>query len=149
MWKVQNLPVGSGRLAILLGAIAVAVGVSVWMSATSLPPIQSTTKNSTDADGPPPVVVTDPGGGREMADGYGKWDAIAACRSFVQDRLKAPSTAKFPVSPLAVRVAGPATWDIRGYVDAQNAFGAMLRNDYRCSVSFEGKHVLLERLEFY
>lgn len=51
----------------------------------------------------------------------------------VRSQLRAPSTAEFPytIDPLLqIRYGDNCTYHIAGYVDAQNAFGAMLRARY-------------------
>jgi hypothetical protein len=56
--------------------------------------------------------------------------------NFIKDQLKAPSTAEF--SPHGeTRVAyneADDTYTVRGWVDAQNSFGAKLRSKYICTV---------------
>jgi hypothetical protein len=54
--------------------------------------------------------------------------ACGIAEKFVSNRLKAPSTAKFPWSCNAIKNGNQ--WTVRGYVDAQNSFGAMLRSHY-------------------
>ncbi|MEN8145256.1 MAG: hypothetical protein ABFS14_09925 [Gemmatimonadota bacterium] len=64
--------------------------------------------------------------------------AFVACQNFVERNLKAPSTAKFArmgQSQIATR-PGYGQYRVVSYVDAQNSFGAMLRNEYTCDVSF-------------
>ena len=66
--------------------------------------------------------------------------AILACQNFVERRLRAPSSAEWP------RMAGDAVetdhlgqgrYEVHTHVDAQNAFGAMIRNEVKCTVEFE------------
>lgn len=52
------------------------------------------------------------------------------CRQAASKQLKAPSTARF--SDETVTVAGERAYDLQGLVDAQNGFGAQIRNRYRC-----------------
>lgn len=65
--------------------------------------------------------------------------AFVMSQSFVKDRLKAPATAEFPwydesmVTPL-----GKEKYIVRSYVDAQNAFGALIRNNYTCRLAYQG-----------
>jgi hypothetical protein len=67
-----------------------------------------------------------------------KVNAFFAAKSFVEKRLKAPSTAKWPYSgDENVRIN--YSWEKGNYivllwVDAQNAFGAMLRNNFLVEV---------------
>ncbi len=70
--------------------------------------------------------------------------ASIMCEKFVTDRLKAPSTAKFaPYRELKITTYGKNegvkdAFRVIGYVDAQNGFGAMLRNNYICDVQYIG-----------
>lgn len=59
--------------------------------------------------------------------------AYVMAQSFVEDRLKSPSTAKFPsiaANGVQTQYLGDCTHKVVGYVDAQNGFGAMLRTRY-------------------
>ena len=57
--------------------------------------------------------------------------AYHAIQRFVAQQLKAPSTAEFPSDhDIAIRPTGTCTFEIDGYVDAQNSFGATLRTRY-------------------
>lgn len=61
--------------------------------------------------------------------------AIRTCHAAIRSRLAAPSTAKFP---LDVTFWNPQATDttslVYGSLDAQNRFGAMLRQGYSCEV---------------
>jgi len=58
--------------------------------------------------------------------------AAYACSEFVRQQLKAPTTAGFPQE--LRRVSGPdnGEFTVTGVVDAENSFGAMLRQPYSC-----------------
>lgn len=80
----------------------------------------------------------------ELQDQRESYARIIAERAITQ-RLKAPSTADFSgysdtqVGPL--KDGGPNKWIVKGYVDSQNSFGAMLRNNYQVIIEFEeAKH---------
>jgi len=80
-------------------------------------------------------------------------DAIAAwvdCKSFVTNNLKSPSTAEFPLSNadgvIIGHIASNDRWSVIGYVDAQNGFGAMIRQEFGCQVSYSGDKVTLHVL---
>jgi hypothetical protein len=62
--------------------------------------------------------------------------AYVACQQFVRDRLRAPTSAAFPpYREVVVRGGAPtAEYELRAYVDAQNAFGAPLRSTFTCTV---------------
>lgn len=67
--------------------------------------------------------------------------AFVMSQSFVRQQLKSPSTAVFPlinssgVSVEYLRQEPGCRHAVRGYVDAQNSFGAVVRNTY--SVTME------------
>ena len=71
-------------------------------------------------------------------------NASVMCEYYIKDRLKAPSTAKFaPYNKLVISTYGKNqgvkdAFRVKGYVDAENSFGAMLRNNYTCDVQYTG-----------
>lgn len=76
-------------------------------------------------------------GARDVTKGGQEVAAFVMCQDPVQNRLRAPSTAKFPTtSDSGVRSvhAGDGRYLVDGYVDAQNGFGAMLRTTWACEI---------------
>jgi hypothetical protein len=76
----------------------------------------------------------------ERASQEEQQQAYYMAKQFITNRLKAPSTAKFP-SPYDRNESGITTVQLPGgayrvsaWVDAQNAFGAMLRKRWVCEV---------------
>lgn len=68
----------------------------------------------------------------------GKSAADAMAKHFVTQRLKAPSTAKFPrYDETSVLITGACEYTIQSYVDAQNGFGAMIRNQYSAEIRYD------------
>lgn len=65
-------------------------------------------------------------------------DACSMSQKFVKDRLKAPSSAEFPLWTKENCQVSQRNriWIVRSYVDAQNSFGAMLRNDYTAEMIY-------------
>jgi serine/threonine protein kinase len=62
-----------------------------------------------------------------------KISAFVMSHEFVKRQLKAPATAEFPSfsdQDVHVNYLGDCTHEVRAYVDAQNSFGAKLRNNY-------------------
>ncbi len=53
----------------------------------------------------------------------------------VKQRLKSPSTAKFFDSPV-IESLGAKVYSVKGYVDSQNSFGAMIRMKYKVVIKF-------------
>ena len=66
-------------------------------------------------------------------------DAIVAAQMAVQDELKVPSSAKFSPSGETVVNADGDTWTVEGWVEAENSFGATVRNEYKVVITFLGK----------
>lgn len=64
-------------------------------------------------------------------------DAHYFTEEAVKRLLKAPSTAKF--GDYKCRISGDTIFYCTGYVDAQNSFGAMLRNNYHVILKYTGK----------
>ena len=70
---------------------------------------------------------------------------------FIKNALKAPSTADFaPRAESSVETIAPNTYKITSYVDAQNSFGAKIRNHYEITLKDNGpdKWQLID-LKFY
>lgn len=67
-------------------------------------------------------------------------EAHGICQEFVKDRLKSPSSARFPAwkasNKGAARVSkrGDGSYQVRGYVDAKNELGVELRSKYFCRI---------------
>lgn len=58
-------------------------------------------------------------------------ELVSMAEVFVKKNLKAPSTADFcSVREARINKLGGNEYEVRGYVDAQNIFGAMLRSNY-------------------
>ena len=67
-------------------------------------------------------------------------DALIESRLMVESQLRAPASAQFPdIDDLGVKVTylGECRHEVESYVDAQNAFGAMLRREYRAEMQFD------------
>ena len=78
--------------------------------------------------------------------------AFVMSHEFVKKRLKSPSTAEFPSitsSGVFTSYLGDCVHMITGYVDAQNSFGAVIRNEYSVKVRYNGDDDLwyLEELD--
>lgn len=79
------------------------------------------------------------GGGGEDRE-YGAFDV---CQQFVKDRLRSPASAEFrnffeDDGEVVVTGTGDGPYTVRSSVDSQNGFGAMLRSDFTCTVSYAG-----------
>ncbi|MHB0764693.1 hypothetical protein ACYCFC_10025 [Stutzerimonas sp. NM35] len=62
--------------------------------------------------------------------------AYVMSQNFVKQRLKAPSSAKFPYKPTTQTYAGDCRHSIVGTFESQNSFGAMLRGSYSVTMIY-------------
>jgi len=63
-------------------------------------------------------------------------NAARICAKFVTERLRAPKTADFQTaSDATVQPISGGDFEVTSYVDSQNAFGAMMRSTFVCTVS--------------
>jgi hypothetical protein len=63
---------------------------------------------------------------------------IAACREKVKVQLKAPATAQFSGEAVTKQPTGEL-FEVRGVVDAENGFSALLRQRYTCTATADGR----------
>jgi hypothetical protein len=66
--------------------------------------------------------------------------AWTMAKTAVKSRLRAPSTAEFPwYSGDYVRRFGNCRFVVNSHVDAQNGFGAMIRNRFTVELDYDGQ----------
>ena len=68
--------------------------------------------------------------------GHDEFDAVVAAENVVKNKLKSPASAKFCKHKEYTITRSGNTWTIKGYVDAQNSFGATLRNTFTVRITF-------------
>ena len=67
-----------------------------------------------------------------------KHGAQDVCHQFVEERLHAPATAGFERFDEATIAVSGGVYTVRGHVDSQNRFGALVRSNYTCVVRHTG-----------
>jgi hypothetical protein len=73
---------------------------------------------------------------------YSHAEAYAEAEAIISKYLKSPSTAKFPsIVDVDIKDLGDGGFQVEGYVDAQNSFGAMLRQNWQMVFQFVGDGV--------
>lgn len=88
-----------------------------------------------------PALFSTPTVSHSVEDSYGhdKFDALTVAEKAVSSQLKSPSTASFcKTSEATITVSGDK-WRVSGWVDAQNSFGASIRNNYVVEFEFSSK----------
>ena len=63
--------------------------------------------------------------------------AERACKRAVESHLKAPATADFTV--VSATKESSREWTVTGTVDAENSFGAKIRNNWICTATKSGE----------
>lgn len=79
------------------------------------------------------ALIVDPGPDDDEVDAY---SAQRQCQDWVEEQLRAPATAEF--SNQDVTVTGTNAWEVTGDVDAENGFGALVRNEWTCTIRLDG-----------
>lgn len=121
-------------------------------------PLPTNTPTATPTMTPRPTNTPRPTSTPDISD---EISAEVMCRQFVRDNLLSPSSAdfggffddwdtavfiekessQFQMLDIDVsRVTGPGVWVVLGEVDAQNAFGAVIRSDYLCIMEYRSSN---------
>ena len=67
--------------------------------------------------------------------------AFVMTQQYVEQRLKAPATAEFPsYTEIRVKYLGDCTHLVTAWVDAHNAFGALIRKPYSARIKHTGEY---------
>lgn len=91
----------------------------------------------------------------DIRDGYegkiNEFAFISWCQRLARVQLKAPATAEFERRPEVFRLTGVKNaYIIKSYVDAQNSFGALMRNRFQCAGVAESADTFrLETFDFF
>ena len=99
----------------------------IEVSIPSIPPLPSSTQKTSSSYGSSSSTT--------YRTEERKRDAWVCAIKYVEDNLKSPSTAKFcKYTDATVMRVGEDEYVIHGYVDAQNSFGATVRQDWTVSL---------------
>lgn len=65
--------------------------------------------------------------------------SLVQCKYYVKNSLSSPTTANFPWPDSMERIhIGDQVYEVTGYVDSQNAYGATVRNNWLCKIKYLG-----------
>lgn len=64
-------------------------------------------------------------------------EIMAVVKPAICAQLKSPASAQFPVDLISIVGDETRGYQINGFVDSQNSYGAMIRNDFTAEVSIE------------
>ena len=99
--------------------------------------ISSTSKNSASTTTTNSDVIAN-GNGKDNY-GHDKFDAFVIAEKAVKEKLKSPSTAQFCTTTEATIGRNGNTWTVKGWVDAQNGYGATVRANFVVTFTFASK----------
>jgi hypothetical protein len=80
---------------------------------------------------------------------HSKIVAYNYAEDFIEERLKSPSTAKFPGTFQKNKHStslGGGKYRISSWVDSKNVFGAMIRSRWSCKITFVDGNVKVENI---
>lgn len=72
----------------------------------------------------------------EPDDGRDEIGAGVMCEEFIEERLVSPGSAEFQSAGEYTVTGTGNDYVVSGYVDSDNAFGASLRSDWTCEISY-------------
>ena len=75
--------------------------------------------------------------GTAYADTQANEEIIKAVKTAICAQLKSPASAQFPVDMITIVGDETRGYHITGFVDSQNSYGAMIRNDFAADVAIE------------
>jgi hypothetical protein len=127
----QGAPEKSSKKKSKLIAIIILIGLIIFIVIYSLP----------SGDSEPSSLSSQPK--QEQVSKPTEVEASIIAKDFVKIFLKSPSTAKFPLLEynsvaLPDTEFGKSRYRVSSYVDAQNAFGAMIRNNWTVTMKYLG-----------
>ena len=64
-------------------------------------------------------------------------EIMAVVKPAVCNQLKSPASAQFPVDLISIVGDETRGYQVSGFVDSQNSYGAMIRNDFNATVAIE------------
>ncbi len=117
--KINSVSIFTGLALILLIVVLVNGFKSCENTATSIPSTNASYQEERKIDAP---------------DNMG---AYVISQNFVKDNIVSPTTADFPMEPTNVKSIGNK-FMVASYLDAQNAYGAVIREKYLCYQVYNG-----------
>jgi hypothetical protein len=64
-------------------------------------------------------------------------DIMKVVKPAICANLKSPASAQFPIDMISIVGDDERGYQVSGFVDSQNGYGAMIRNDFSASVAVE------------
>ena len=64
-------------------------------------------------------------------------EIMAVVKPAICNQLKSPASAQFPADLVSIVGDDLRGYQVSGYVDSQNGYGAMIRNDFSATVAME------------
>lgn len=149
---------GNGQIWIASSLVSLEAKLDEIPITENIPPTPTNTPLPTNTPTATPTMTPRPTSTPDISD---RISAEVMCKQFVRDNLLSPSSADFggffddwdtaifvekestQFQSLDIdmsRVMGPGVWIVLGEVDAQNAFGAVIRSDYLCVMEYRSSN---------
>lgn len=74
---------------------------------------------------------------KERENAMTNQEIMAVVKPAICNQLKSPASAQFPVDLISIVGDETRGYQISGFVDSQNSYGAMIRNDFTATVAIE------------
>lgn len=103
------------------------------VNAASVAPVAVVENNAENLKGKE-LTVEDFGIVKESVDTDLSKAIIAVVKPAITNQLKAPASAQFQEDLISIVCYGENVYEVSGYVDSQNGYGAMIRNDFAATV---------------
>ena len=71
-------------------------------------------------------------------------EIMAVVKPAVCNQLKSPASAQFPVDLISIVGDETRGYQVSGFVDSQNSYGAMIRNDFNATVAIENGFTVIK-----
>ena len=135
-WEASKCPNCHGKVYVWNSGKKMLVVIVVLLFFIGIFNMGSYTPSSSPSSSSPSVNTPSP----EEIKNKRRIESIVFAESVIEKILKAPSTAKF-VDVEAYELSNEKdVWAVNGYVDSQNSFGAMIRNQWEVQLDYrDGK----------
>lgn len=74
-------------------------------------------------------------------------EIMAVVKPAICAKLKSPASAQFPIDMISIIGDDDRGYHVAGYVDSQNGYGAMMRNDFSADVKIENGFPIVKKSE--
>jgi len=111
--------------------------VIIWVKNSDIPINENSQRSSVSYPVSNNVSSSNNGNNSESTNAPDNIEAYVISQNFVKDNIVSPSTADFTIEPINVKCIGNK-FMVVSYLDAQNSYGAKIREKYMCYLIYNG-----------